>query len=196
MCFGFDEPIPLIREVIGKATKAEKSPLFLAATRNDGAHKSIAWPARDISVIGVSSTSGNGNASSFNPPEKDTQSILYAFGEGVRIKAADPKNPEELMDQYVSGTSYATPVAAALAANLLGCIRMIVETSSQEDRSLYGHVVDDLQQMGAMVTVLRRHMQKRHVCGVRSLLPWDFLHVDLLDDNRILKDVARALRED
>ncbi|RSL81916.1 hypothetical protein CEP51_005512 [Fusarium floridanum] len=194
MCFGFEEPIPLIRKTIDKASKAEKPPLFFAATSNDGAHKGMAWPAREMSVIGISSTTSDGSVSTFNPSENKAYSILYAFGEGVPVKVADPGNPDDHITEYVSGTSYATPVAAALAANLLGCTRMLVETCPLEDRAKYGHVPGDLQRMSDMMTVLRRHMQKSHVCGVESLIPWDFLNVELLDNNRILKDIANTLR--
>ncbi|KAJ4190526.1 hypothetical protein NW767_011354 [Fusarium falciforme] len=194
MSFGFDEPIPLIRKAIDKASKAEKSPLFFAATRNSGAHKRMAWPAKEMSVIGISSTAGDGGVSTFNPSENKAHPILYAFGEGVPVKVAAPGNPEECITEYVSGTSYATPVATALAANLLGCIRMVVETCSMEDRTIYSHIPGDLQRMNDMLMVLRRRMQRRHVCGVESLLPWDFLKVELLDNNKILEDVADTLR--
>lgn len=194
MCFGFDEPIPLIREAIDKASKAEKPPLFFAATRNDGAHKRMAWPARELSVIGISSTAGDGGVSTFNPSENQARSILYALGEGVPVKVTDPDNPDGFTTKYVSGTSYATPMAAALAANLLGCIRMLVEACPLEDRTKYGHVPGNLQRMSDMLTVLRRHMQRRHF-GVESLIPWDFLNVELLDNNRMLRDVAETLRK-
>ncbi|RSL41639.1 hypothetical protein CEP54_015753 [Fusarium duplospermum] len=195
MCFGFDERIPLIHEAIYQASKVERPPLFFAATRNDGAHKRMAWPARETLVIGVSSTAGNGGASAFNPPENQAYPILYAFGEGVPVQVADPSNPNKTKTEYVSGTSYAAPVAAAMAANLLGCIRMVVETCSPEDRAEYGHVPRDLERMGDMLTVLRRHMQKPHLCGVESLLPWDFLNLELLKKNKILKNVAKTLKK-
>lgn len=81
MCFGFDNPIPLIQDAMENASKAKKPPLFFAATRNDGAHKLMAWPARHPSVIGISSTTGDGSRSTFNPSENDFHPILYAFGE-------------------------------------------------------------------------------------------------------------------
>ncbi|KAK2003322.1 hypothetical protein LX36DRAFT_723681 [Colletotrichum falcatum] len=196
MCFGFDQAIPLIREAMDEALAAEKPPLFFAATRNDGAHKRASWPARDISVIGISSTAGNGDASPFNPAEKDAHPVLYAFGEGVPVDAAAPRDPEKPVTEYVSGTSYATPVAAGLAAKLLGCVRMIAEAALRgEDRALYSHVPRDLGRMRGMLAILRRHMRREHVCGVKSLLPWDFLKVQLLDNHKMLKDVAQTLLE-
>ncbi|KAI0543459.1 subtilase [Xylaria curta] len=194
LCFGFDGRINLIRDAIDRASKAKKPPIFLAATRNDGAHKLMAWPASSRSVIGISSTDGSGDASSFNPSDKDVDPILYAFGEGVPVEATDPGNPDNYVTQYVSGTSYATPVAAALAANLLGCVRMIMATLPKEDRTIYNHILIDLQRLDGMLAVLRRHMRMEHNCGTKSLLPWNFLNVKLLDDNKILKDIAETLR--
>ncbi|KAI0881978.1 subtilase [Annulohypoxylon maeteangense] len=191
MCFGFDEPIRAIRNAIDKAASASKPPLFFAATRNDGAHKRMAWPAKDRSVIGISSTDGYGDISSFNPVENNSDPILYAFGEGVPVRVAALGNADT---KYVSGTSYATPVATALAANLLGCVRMMT-TSSQENQIIYKNVPEDLQRLDGMLAVLRRHMRKEHNCGTESLLPWDFLNVKLLDKNKILEDVAKILRE-
>ncbi|RFN50789.1 subtilisin-like protease [Fusarium flagelliforme] len=195
MSFGFDRPIRLIREAIDEASRAVKPPLFFAATRNDGAHKPMAWPARDMAVIGVSSTAGDGSVSTFNPSDSQTNTVLYAFGEGVPVKVAHPNTSVGFSTKYVSGTSYATPVASALVGNLLGCIRMMVQTSSSEDQENYILIPKDLQRMGDLLTVLRRHMQQKSVSGVESLLPWHFLNDKGLENNRILKDVAATLRD-
>ena len=196
MSFGFDEPIPLIREAIDRASKAEKAPLFFAATRNNGAHRRMAWPAKDRLVIGVSSTDGNGHVSRFNPLAKYSDPILHALGEGVPVSVANPRNPDKWDTQHVSGTSYAPAVAAALAANLLGCVRMVMEMSSREEQAIYSHVPGQLQRMDGMLAVLRRHMQKEHGCGVKSLLPWDFLNDGLLDGNTFFEDIDEAMRKE
>lgn len=193
MSFGFDEQIPVIHNALVEASKAEKPPLFFAATRNDGPHRRMAWPARDMSVIGVSSTDGNGLASSFNPSDKDIDSILYAFGEGFPVKVAAPDDPRRFATKHVSGTSYAAPVAAALAANLLGCVRMVIETLPQDERNLYRHVPSELQRMSGMLPVLRRHMQKQDNHGQKSLLPWDFLKPG--NEMKILKHVSKTLKK-
>ncbi|KAF4463389.1 subtilase [Fusarium albosuccineum] len=194
MSLGFDEPIPLIRDAIEKASKAEKAPLFFAATRNDGAHKKMAWPARDHSVIGISSTDGYGSPSSFNPSENNFHPILYAFGEGVPVKVPVLNRPTERVIKYVSGTSYATPTAAALAANMLGCVRMAVKTSSRENQCIYSNLPLELQRMTGMLAVLRHRMSMEHNSGVSSLLPWDFLNLSRLDRDKILEDVSDTLK--
>lgn len=195
MCFGFDEPITVIRNAIERASKAEKPPLFFAATRNDGAHRRIAWPARDPLVIGVSSTAGDGDASPFNPLDKDAHPILYAFGEGVPISVTTPSEPQKQYTKYISGTSYATPVAAGLAANLLGCVRMMVNTSSPEDQHMYKHLPLEIQRLSGMLAVLRHRMCKEHNSGISSLLPWDFLTQSQLENNKLLEQVSETLKE-
>lgn len=195
MCFGFEQKIPLIHDAIINASKTDKPPLFFAATGNNGAHAGTAWPAKELSVIGVSSTAADGNMSTFNPPDRDAYPVLYAFGEGVPVEIAAPHDPEEQITKYVTGTSYATPVAAALAANLLGTVRMMAATCDGEDHARYNHVPRDLQRMSGMLAVLRNCMQSRNVYDLESLLPWDFLKVSSLAGNKILRDVADVLEK-
>ncbi|KAL8376135.1 hypothetical protein RB595_007311 [Gaeumannomyces hyphopodioides] len=194
MCFGFDGPIRPIRDAIDRATKTSKPPLFFAATRNNGAHQEVAWPASDISVFGVSSTTAEGQASPFNSRERnDAYPILYAFGQSVPINVAVPDDPEQFHARHFSGTSYATPIAASLAANLLGSVRMLLSASSPEDRKRLAHVPSDLQERRGMLKVLLNHMQSEHVSGQKSLLPWNFLCLDMAKENKLLKEVDEAM---
>ncbi|KAF7517069.1 hypothetical protein G7054_g13928 [Neopestalotiopsis clavispora] len=194
MCFGFDEPIPLIQKAINEAYKSVKPPLFFAATRNDAAHRPMAWPANERRVIGISATDVNGVASKFNPLEGDSDSTLYAFGEGVKVDVVDRERPGHYITKYVSGTSYATAVAVGLASNLLACIRMLIYTASENDRETYGHLPEQLQRMDGMLAVLKRRMQSEHLSGQKSLLPWRFLDPRMVADNKILRDVDDTLR--
>ncbi|KAK1254162.1 hypothetical protein MKX08_008157 [Trichoderma sp. CBMAI-0020] len=194
MCFGFDKPIPLIQDAMNKAFKVEKPPLFFAATRNDGAHKLMAWPARNPSVIGISSTMGDGCRSTFNPSENEFHPILYALGEGVPVKITASDNPRGYAIKHVSGTSYATPVAAGLAANLLGCARMAVKASSCEDQRQYQDLPSRLQEMGGMLAVLKHRMCAKDVDDKESLLPWSFLTLSRLENNRLLEDINETLQ--
>ncbi|KAI0140285.1 hypothetical protein BJ166DRAFT_542643 [Pestalotiopsis sp. NC0098] len=195
MSFGFDKPILSIKGAIDRAARSAKPPLFFAATRNEAAHKPMAWPANEMSVIGISSTAGTGRLSDFNPSRGSQDSILYAFGEGVEVKIADRSESGAIITKHVSGTSYATAVAAGLAANLLGCVRMIVDTSSPEDKTNYEQVPESLQRMDGMLPVLKCRMQSKNVRGEKSLLPWNFLSVNMLHENRILSEVDDTLQK-
>lgn len=194
MCFRFDEPVRPIRDAINKATKTSKPPLFFAATRNNGAHREVAWPASDLSVIGISSTTAKGKASPFNSRERnDAYPILYAFGQSVPVNVAAPDDPDQFESRHFSGTSYATPIAASLAANLLGSVRMLLKAFSSGDRERFRHVPGDLQARRGMLRVLLNHMQSEHVSGQKSLLPWNFLRLDMVKDNKLLKEVDEAM---
>lgn len=196
MSFGFQEPIPLIDDAIKRATKAKKVPLFFAATGNNGAHQGVAWPANDLRVIGINSTTAQGVASTFNPRRtNDAYPIFYAFGEGVRVITAKAGNPEGYEIKHVSGTSYATPVAAALVASLLWCVKMLQKCNTGE-QARFARLPRDLQDMDRMVKVLSRKMQRKHDNGQKSILPWELFELGLQDGCEFMKDVSKSSMRD
>lgn len=192
MSFGFERKIRVIGDALTYARKVVKPPLIFAATRNEGAHKGIAWPASDTGVFGISSTDGHGAPSSFNPADKGSDTILYAFGEGVKVKPP-AGNPKLKLQTYVSGTSFATPTAAALAANLLGFVRLAILACSEEDQYLYCQLPDDIMEMNGMLTVLKKWMMKPHQSRQESLLPWEFLNTAGVEGNTILNLIYKAI---
>jgi hypothetical protein len=161
MSFGFGEPIPAIREALEKASQSDKPPLFFAATSHDGSNQSISWPARSKQVIGISSTDAFGNPSSFNPLEDKKHSMLYALGECISVQAALPESSAQTVTKVVSGTSYANSVAAGLAANLLGYVRMQVRHVPPEQRDKYELLPAALQRVDGMKAVLRHCMSQQ-----------------------------------
>ncbi|CEJ90862.1 hypothetical protein VHEMI06615 [[Torrubiella] hemipterigena] len=191
MSFGFEGKIGIINKAMTNARKLDKPPLFFAATRNDGANKRIAWPASDHHAFGVSSTDGNGAPSPYNPDEDGAAPILYAFGEGVTVNR--PAGNPKLTVTHISGTSFAAPTAAALAANLISFVRLALLASSDEDRVIYAEVPEQLEEIGGLLRVMQRCMMKKHSSGKMSLLPWDFLNKARVDGNAILKDVSDTL---
>ncbi|CAJ0549769.1 Ff.00g033820.m01.CDS01 [Fusarium sp. VM40] len=194
MCFGFDKSIPAIDKAIDNAIKTGRPPLFFAATRNDGANKSMAWPARDLSIIGISSATGEGLESTFNTSEEDVPVIFHALGEGVPLGLDSFGKPDK-DTKYVSGTSYATPVAAGLVSNLLSCVRMAVEICPAHDRRLYDHIPEALRGMKGMLKVMSQKMQTKHARGDKCLAPWDFLSMERLGKRSILEEVDEVLRK-
>lgn len=192
MSFGFEAKVRTIKKAIRDVRKLQKTPLLFAATHNDGANKSVAWPASDADVFGVSSTDGLGVPSSFNPADGGSDTILYAFGEGVKVEP--PAGNRKLKAQtHVSGTSFAAPTAAALVANLLGFVRLSVLLCSEEDREMYSHVPSDLMEMGDLLKVLKKWMMKEDQTGQKSLLPWDFLNTGGIDRNTTLHLIYKTL---
>lgn len=114
MSFGFpahEEYLEDIQSAISTAFKA--SILMFCAASNGGGNTGIAYPANQNEVICVNSANGLGRPSDYNPGEAQEGRNLCALGEAV--KSSWPK----LRQQRKSGTSFATPIAAALAAVVL-----------------------------------------------------------------------------
>ncbi|KAF4968625.1 hypothetical protein FSARC_4000 [Fusarium sarcochroum] len=122
--------------------------LLFAAASNDGANANRAWPARHSGVICVHSTTADGNPSPFNP--------VAIRGDNFAVvgEAVQGAWPQHLCDTQVnqsclahkSGTSFATPIAAGIAAFLL-----------QYARSKLGKTqAARLRRFEGMATVLRR----------------------------------------
>ncbi|RSM15028.1 hypothetical protein CEP52_001023 [Fusarium oligoseptatum] len=134
MSFGFsdaDEPIlnPL-REALN-FVHTMYNVLILAAARNDGGNTaSVMWPASEqSSVICVNSSDGNGTPSDFNPTQRGPRICTLGVGHEIvltkgQIAHASRKGTKEPPPavRIESGTSFATPVAAALVATILDVV--------------------------------------------------------------------------
>jgi hypothetical protein len=122
MSLGWEEDSdPGLRAVIERAKT--KNVLLFAASSNDGISTAagMAYPARALEVIAIDAADGYGNASKFNPPQKRDKARFTALGEAVR--SSYPMQLSEPDDEpgwkRMSGTSCATPIAAAIAACVL-----------------------------------------------------------------------------
>jgi hypothetical protein len=194
MSLGFDKEIPCIGQAIDNTLQSKKRPLFFAATRNDGANQGVAWPAKDGEVIGISSTNGDGYPSKFNPKSDLPHQLYYDLGEAIPVEHVDLTQPTNRIRKYVSGTSYAVPIAAGLAGNLLGCVRMAVKQTKAEEYERYKDLPERLQKKDAMRAALKYCMSKTHDCGTESLLPWDFLTAANMRDNmQFLKTISDTI---
>lgn len=120
MSFGFPRRFPTIYQEIQKAINRGKT--VFAAASNDGGNTNRAYPARHDGVICVHSTDGHGNSSPFNPTALDRTNNFSVVGENIKAGWPSP-NPDKLGGtKYMSGTSFATPVAVAIAALLVGFV--------------------------------------------------------------------------
>lgn len=110
MSFAFEDQNRDISTAIGRAFRAGK--LLFAAASNDGGNKPRSRPARSDEVICIHACDGNGNKGGMSPsPEENSLNFTTL---GVAIESRWKK---KLV--YKSGTSFATPVAAGIAANVL-----------------------------------------------------------------------------
>ena len=122
MSFGLmkKKRIKAIHREIDKCVKA--GILIFAAANNDGGNSGRAYPAKHgDGVFCVHSATGEGARATYNPTPEPHEDNFSFVGDG--LFSCWPSSPESNHMRYMSGTSFATPVAAAVAAFLIGYIR-------------------------------------------------------------------------
>ena len=113
---------------------------------NHGGNAKIAFPADQYSmVLGINSTDGYGNPSSFTPSPGPLRENYSVLGEGV-----ESGWPKKLGGPTMrkGGTSYSTPIAAGLAATLLYYAK--VKLPKREGSRRFGNV----GKMRAMLSII------------------------------------------
>jgi subtilisin family serine protease len=117
---------------IAKAIENSKNKILFAAAANAGNNTGRAFPASCEEVICVHASDGKGKDGLISPSAYGKEDNFMTLGIAVECDNLD--NPKEPKKEYKSGTSYATPIAAAMAAQVLyvtECL-MDVRTPSQE----------------------------------------------------------------
>ncbi|KAI9639965.1 hypothetical protein NHQ30_011634 [Ciborinia camelliae] len=167
MSFGFLSWKKEIEHIIEKASSRqhnldarERPVLFFAAAGNNGTRKEVAFPASMSQVFAVNSATGDGNKSSFNPPQQINSINFSILGESVPAVT-----PDETEHEFMSGTSAATPIAAGLAA-------LILEFFMQDhDNITLNWLRGYLWKHDAMQNVFFREMSTERD-GYQNLVPW------------------------
>ncbi|KAH7175230.1 hypothetical protein EDB81DRAFT_895669, partial [Dactylonectria macrodidyma] len=126
MSFGFTTRfVPhyhLVEDAIAHATS--KGILLFAAASNSGANQGRTFPARHENVICMHATAADDAPSRFNPRPDDNYPLDNFATIGEAVESSWPaymcnQLENECCLAWKSGTSYATPVAAGIAAFLL-----------------------------------------------------------------------------
>jgi Subtilase family len=123
MSFGLERDHASMQKEILEAYS--KNIIIFAAASNNGGNYDVTYPARKNEVICIYSTDGNGNTSHCNPTHLKNSGYHFATL-GVGVKSAWPKHLHEKSEgeRRMTGTSFATPIAAGIAACILEFARM------------------------------------------------------------------------
>ncbi|KAJ4328353.1 hypothetical protein N0V84_001224 [Fusarium piperis] len=130
MSFGFGHHNKAIDDAIERAFKADK--LMLAAASNEGGNKGRARPGRNPRVICIHACDGNGNKGDMSPSPMRNKNNFTTLGVAVQSRWR-----KQIV--YKSGTSFATPVAAAIAADLLEFANFKCKLAEEDKQLLYKH---------------------------------------------------------
>lgn len=178
MSFGFNkftEELGCIRGAILYAHSKET--VMFAAARNNGGLQEIAYPASQEEVICISSTDGYGNPSSFNPSFKEGRNFS-TVGENV------PTSSLQRGQVPTSGTSFATPIAAGIAAFSMGFMEQKREQNGEQwskNELFNSHTI---KTRAGIIAVFERLSDQR--ADFRFLRPWKLFNLDSTSVDTVL----------
>jgi hypothetical protein len=128
LSLGFEREDNDIRQAIYDAYSKDK--IILAAASNSGSiipNRRVSYPARiQGQVLSIRSASGQSVRSHASPKPSDGDDNFMILGEGIEVAWPRHLNGGNLT-RYVSGSSFATPVAAGIAS-------LVMEFSKQRDK--------------------------------------------------------------
>lgn len=149
--------------------------LLFGCASNDGANHDRVYPARDEHVICIHSTDANGNRSPFSPTPLEDTINLATVGEAVESSLPLRFSKDPLGMQHLSGTSYSTPIAVAIAAFVMQYVRLYVPERA--------HM---LRKPSRMKAVLRRIAEKSQPSRPRD--GYHYMALNGFSDNLFGKD--------
>lgn len=142
MSFGFSDEVevnevPVISNSISKAlSHRHQRILFFAAAANDGGNQMEMFPATHADVFSIRATDHLGAFLRLNPPPKSSGPVVFGtLGQAVASAGLRIHGPGEVTKD---GTSTATPIAAGIAAMVLGYAKQrFKESNALEWRRLW-----------------------------------------------------------
>jgi len=125
MSFGFAEDQLAIQTAITKAySHKNRQILFFAGAANEGLNEREMYPARDEHVFPIRVTNHLGKWSGSNPEVEMAQGWSFmTLGQDL---------PSISRHESVTGSSYATPIAAGFAAMILAEVRRLLYASTSD----------------------------------------------------------------
>jgi hypothetical protein len=176
LSFGFPAFHPRLQPIKDALLEARHNNVLLfAAAGNEGGNEGIFWPAKLFDVICIDAADSFGNPACFNPVDGAHRRI-YTLGEAVPSCERDKNNNNEMV--YRSGTSFATPIAVAIAAIVLGFMDGVGDQDVPKD---FEQLKPRLRTRSGMESILCKTCVlqggvKR--AGNSYITPWFFLEIE------------------
>lgn len=131
--------------------------LIFAAASNEGSLGSRMWPAKRHGVFAIHATNDLGE------PDTKLNPGIESHGDNFAVFGSHVQSYWDGKHRSISGTSFASPVAAAIAANVLEIARRTLPESSARGLTRYS----------AMRHLFRDQMSGNSVDGVYHVVtPW------------------------
>ncbi|OPB44813.1 hypothetical protein A0O28_0089510 [Trichoderma guizhouense] len=127
-----------LTQAVSPSSRKAKAKLVFAAAGKQGPNEPQTWPANKSGVIAVHATYWSGEGAKFNPNPRSRLN-LSTLGHNIEMPCSDPANPDERKNVYISGSSFATPIAAGIAANVLEFARHSLELTDRSKDLIYSH---------------------------------------------------------
>ncbi|KAG7291109.1 hypothetical protein NEMBOFW57_001119 [Staphylotrichum longicolle] len=152
--------------------------IVFAAASNYGGNRSPAFPAKMDKVLCIHASYGNGSGSGngVNPPPNRTSENFTTLGVAV------PSIWKE--GEYRSGTSYAAPVAAGIAANVLQFAQSSRHVSDEVRKQVFGR--EGMKQIMLKMSVLMGD-------GYDYVSPWATLWKEGATEEGVAYEIGQAL---
>lgn len=138
--------------------------ITFAASGNSGGNRECAWPARRPGIVAVCATDGHGSDAGFNqrPFGQEASDHPPLATLGIHIPWSHVDQTNQWKHSLISGSSFATPIAAGIAANVLEFTR----------RQTHFKKTGLLHSCFGMTKVLQA--MSFGIDGFRYLQPWTF----------------------
>jgi Subtilase family len=147
---------------IASEIQLSKNKILFAAAANAGDNTDRAFPASCEEVICVHASNGKGKDGGISPSAKGREDNFMTLGIAVECdNLNDPKCPKK---EYKSGTSYATPIAAAIAAQVLYVTECLMDVRKSS--------LECLRTRKGMRKMFELMCEPTGSSGYRYLAPW------------------------
>lgn len=178
-CYDYDDLARHIQSAYAKGI------VIFAAASNEGANGPRSYPARDPRVMCVHAFDGLGkDARSFNPLAVPNEDNFATLGIGLQCSWKG-------VTCYKSGTSFATPIAAGIAANSLQYAKFHTEEGRLSKQDKIYERLRTFDGMRKMFQIMTAHQDK---LGYQWVCPWNFWKFEDNDQDHC-RDLERKLRD-